>query len=169
MIERINAICVVSIPAAPPSSKSGSDKLIAVSVVVLCTVIPIAIAGFLLYMQQIPPDHSEVFSSVGLSVENYSNGNWTVAVTRGNVTVSDVYLIVVIPSNGTQTVFKAFVNLTLSVNDTDATYYDNNGNARLDIGDKLILKSAGGHILSGYKVQLLRRDDRISTIRELPT
>jgi len=154
-------------PSAIPSSKGDHGKLIAITVVILFTVIPMAIAGFL-YTRPVHPTNMDVNLTVDLRVESYSDGNWTIVVTHGSKPVSGVQLQVVNRTDGTLIIQKALDILTQSYNDPDVTYYDRNENSRLDTGDRLILKSSGGHIIAGYYFQLIRNESIIGSIRELP-
>jgi hypothetical protein len=135
---------------------AGTIMLIIMVSVLLIIIVPLSLFWFWAPFDRTPDYPMDVFSSVGLRVENYSDGNWTILVTGGSEPVSSVLLIIVIPTNGTQTVVKALANLTPSNNDPDADYYDTNDNKRIDAGDTLVLKTTGGHILAGYKVMLLR-------------
>jgi hypothetical protein len=160
-----------SIPSAHPYQNNHPGKLYAVSVVIFITIIPLVIAGFV-YLQSVHIDPDEVFGksfpSVNLKVDDYSDGNWTVLVIGGGIDISDVRLIVIVPSNADITVRKALVNLIPMKNDPDAIYYDRNGNAKLDTGDNLILQSSGGHIIPGYNVRLIGNGYLFGSIGKLP-
>ena len=158
----------LSSPQPKKPLTAGTIMLVIMVSVLLVIIVPLSLFWFWAPFDRTPDYPMDVFSSVGLRVENYSDGNWTILVTGGSVQVSGVQLIIVIPLNGTQTVFKALDNLTLSDNDPDAIYYDTNENTKLDTGDSLVLKTSGGNILAGYKVILLKNDNIIGSIRELP-
>jgi len=156
----------------PPPKPERSGKLIAIVVVIVILVIvmPLAIAGFLVvYLQTLPPDSSpSVETNLGLRVETMQTGGWLVSVTSGTKTASSVTLQVINPSTGAPTVSKLVSALAPAYSDPDAKYNDNNGNNRLDAGDTIQLKTSGGHIVAGYKVQLLVGDNIVGMIKELP-
>jgi len=155
----------------PPPRQDRPGRIIAivVVVVVLVIVLPIVIAGVLMvYLQTIPVDGGHVETTMGLRVEKLQSGGWLVSVTSGSKTASGVTLQVINPSTGAPTLNKVVASLAPSYNDSDARYNDNNGNNRLDAGDTIQLKSSGGHIYAGYKVQLLVGDSIVGTIKELP-
>lgn len=155
----------------PPPPKTDPGKIIAiiVVVVVIAVVMTVVIAGFLVvYMQTLPMSGGDVETTLGLRVESSGGGYWLVTVTAGSKAVSSVRLQVITPSTGQSTVSKMVGYLAPAYNDPDATYIDNNGNSRLDAGDSIQLKSSGGHIAAGYKVQLLAGDSIIGMIKELP-
>jgi hypothetical protein len=156
---------------APPPQKPDGSRIIAiiVAVVVIVVVMTVVIAGVLVvYMQTLPMSGGDVETTMGLRVESSGGGYWLVTVTAGSKAVSSVRLQVINPSTGQSTVSKMMSNLATTYNDPDAVYNDNNGNSRLDAGDSIQLKSSGGHIAAGYKVQLLVGDSIIGMIKELP-
>lgn len=153
----------------PPKDNTGKIIAIVVVAVILVVVLPIIIAGVLIvYLQTLPAGGGEVETTLGLRVEPQGNGNWLVSVTSGTKTVSSVRLQVINPSTGQSTVNKAMSYLAPAYNDPDASYNDNNVNGRLDAGDSILLRSSGGHVAAGYKVQLLVGGSVVGTIKELP-
>jgi len=155
----------------PPPQKQDSGKIIAiiVVVVVLLVVITVVIGGVLVvFLQTVPTSGGDVETTLGLRVQKAGSGTWLVDVTAGSKAVSSVRLQVVDPSTGLTTVSKMMSYLSPTYNDPDAIYNDNNQNNRLDAGDSIQLKSSGGHIAAGYKVQLLIGSSIVGTIRELP-
>jgi hypothetical protein len=157
---------------APPPQKRDPAKILAiiVVVVVLLVVMTVAIAGFLVvYLQTLPSSGGNGETPpFGLRVETTASGGWLVSVTAASFSTSSVRLQVIDPSTGLTTVSKMMSHLAPTYNDPDATYNDNNDNSKLDAGDTIQLKSSGGHILAGYKVQLLSGENIIGTIMELP-
>ena len=155
----------------PPPQKQDSGKIIAiiVVVVVLLVVIPVVIAGVLVvFLQTVPASGGDVETTLSLRVQKAESGTWLVEVTAGSKAVSSVRLQVINPSTDLTTVSKMMSYLSPTHNDPDAIYNDNNQNSRLDAGDSIQLKSSGGHIAAGYKVQLLSGENIIGNIRELP-
>ena len=155
----------------PPPKKEDSGKiiLIVIVVLVLVVVVPIVLAGVLVvYLQTLPQTGGDVETSLGLRVEKTAGGDWIVSVTSGSKAVSSVRLQVINPSTGQTTVDKMAGSLAPTAADPDATYNDNNGNGKLDAGDTFQLRSSGGHIAAGYKVQLLVGSSIVGTIKELP-
>jgi len=131
------------------------------------TTIPIAIAGLIEYIKTTDEPTSPV-TLLSMNVEDHSNGNWTIRVIRGSYSISNIILQVINQTNGDCNVQKVLINTTQSYNDPDILYNDNNENSKLDLGDSILLKSSGGNIKPGNKVQLILRDNVIGTIRELP-
>jgi len=155
----------------PPPKKEDSGKiiLIVIVVLVLVVVVPIVLAGVLVvYLQTLPTSGGDAETSLGLRVERSSGGNWTVWVTSGTKDAVDVRFQVIDPNTGSTTVNKMINALLPGQKDPDAVYNDNNNDYRLDGGDTFLLKSSGGHIAAGYKVQLLVGSSIVGTIKELP-
>jgi len=159
----------MSIPSSPPASGSGTSKYKIAIVVVLLAVWLITHVGFLYVYMQTSHHVPFVYPSVGLSVEDHSDGNWTVVVIRGSTANSNIQLQVINDTNCILIISKALVDLTPSSNDPDVIYYDNNVSARLDVGDSFLLKSSGGHIIPGYKIQLIQDDYIVGMVKNLPT
>jgi hypothetical protein len=157
--------------APPEPDKTG--KMIAVVVVVIIFLVAVSVvaAGILVvWLQTLPSDggHEEVETNVGLRAESRGNGNWTISVTSGSKNAVDVRLQVIDPATGSARVSKMVYALLPKFDDPDGVYWDNNQNDKLDAGDTIQLKSSGGHVKAGDKVQLLKGDSVIGTIKELP-
>jgi hypothetical protein len=156
---------------APPPKKPMSRTIIIVIVVVvvLVVLVPVVLAGILVFwLQALPSSGGNVETSLGLHAVNQGNGNWLVEVTSGTKYASDVDLQVTDSSTGLTTVNKGVAMLAPTYGDPDGTYNDNNHNEKLDAGDTILLKSSGGHIGAGDKVQLLVGSNIIGSIRALP-
>ena len=153
----------------PRQDRPGRIVAIVVVVVVLVIVLPIIIAGVLIvYLQTLPYESPTVETNLGLRVEPLQAGGWLLSVVSGTKTASSVTLQVINPSTGAPTVSKLVSSLAPAYSDPDARYNDNNGNNRLDAGDTIQLKASGGHIVAGYKVQILVGDSIVGMIKELP-
>ena len=107
-------------------------------------------------------------TAFGLRTEKASDTDWLVDITGGSQVSADITLVVINPSTGASTYSKSVSSLLPASNDPDATFNDNNKNNRLDAGDSLLLKGAGGHFLAGYKVQLLKGNMIVGIVNELP-
>lgn len=156
---------------APPPRKPMSGALVAVIVVaiVLAVVIPVAIVLMTAKPATTTPQEprDDVETALGLRVVD-SGGDWIVEVTSGSKAVSSVRLMVINPSTGAANVNKMLGTVEYQDNDPDASYNDNNGNNKMDAGDTILLKSSGGHVHSGDKVQFVTGDTVIGAIKELP-
>jgi hypothetical protein len=120
------------------------------------------------FFQTLPPDSPEIETTIGLRVSSGGDGTWLIDVTSGTRPAQSVTLQVSNPATGQPTLSKKVSSLAPYCSDPDATWNDNNHNDRLDAGDTILLRSSGGHVSTGYKVQLLAGDNVIGTIKELP-
>ena len=127
-----------------------------------------ALAGFLYVYFQTSGPLPYKDPSVGLDLDEHSDGNWTVVVTSGSNANSNIRLLVLNNTTGCLIISKALVNLTPSNNDPDVIYYDNNGNAKLDVGDSFLLKTSGGNIIPGCKILLIQGDNIVGMVKNLP-
>ena len=117
---------------------------------------------------------------VGLSVVKNSNGDWLISVTSGGgQNLAKVYIRVTNPTTGALVVLDASYYHALTpgvrtwgaVGNETGVYNDNNGDDKIDARDSILLYNAGNHggmNLAGMKLQLLKGENSIGTIEELP-
>jgi archaellum component FlaF (FlaF/FlaG flagellin family) len=144
----------------------STGKLIAIiaGVVGMVIVLPVILVGFLvLYLQTLPQGSDVVETSLGLSTAKTSGGDWLISVTSGSATSSSVTVLVTDPNTGATIVSSRLT----SINAADGTYNDNNGNNKVDAGDTVLLRNTAS-VNPGMKVQFLKGESVIGTIRELP-
>jgi hypothetical protein len=138
-------------------------------VIIVFILLPIGLVELIIFIRPTPVDYDGgIVTTIGLRVADRSAGNWTIEILSGRKDPRDLRLQVINPSTGALALSKVVASLAPSYNDSDARYNDNNGNNRLDAGDTIQLKSSGGHIHAGYKVQLLVGAAIVGTIKELP-
>jgi len=140
---------------------------VAVSVIIAICLVGSAVALYPAPVGREPPGGD----GFGWRVEALVNGDWMISITTGSYTISGLVLQVVDPANGS-----ALVKEPLSAGtagNPDFLVNDTNGNKRLDAGDTIILKGTinglpSSNIQAGFRVQLLRNDNVIGTLKELP-
>jgi len=145
----------------------STEKIIAiiVVVVVLVIIIPIVLAGILVvYLQAVPQSGGSVESPLGLRTERTINGDWLISVVSGSQKAADVDMQVVNPQTGA-VVYHYPVN---AMNPADCTFNDNNADSKLDAGDTIAIKDTAS-VDPGMKVQLVKGENVIGTIKELPS
>jgi len=104
----------------------------------------------------------------GVRIENSTGGNWTVLFTGGAVALKSVRMTVTNCSTGEKTVDKPMTAFLPEKNDTDAAFNDWNGNNRINAGDSILLKCSSPNIKPGYKVQFLKGETVLASVKEIP-
>jgi len=105
----------------------------------------------------------------GLRIDNTTDGDWLILIAQGYVSsLKSVHMMIMNSSNGEKTVDKPISAFLPANNDQDAVFNDSNGNNHIDSGDSILLKGSSQNIKSGYRVQFLKGENIIGTIREIP-
>jgi hypothetical protein len=107
----------------------------------------------------------------GLRVETVENGDWLVDIVSGSIEPNAVSIQITNSSTGGE-LLKAPVSSGTAAN-PDFFWNDSNLNNKVDAGDSILLKGTvngqpNPRIQAGFKVQFLRDDTIIGTIKELP-
>jgi hypothetical protein len=102
-----------------------------------------------------------------MRAEKNSNGDWLISIIQGSKNAGDVRMQVM-NTNGTAALNVYPVN-TLAA--PQGVFNDLNSNNKIDAGDNILLYNAahGGSDLAGLKLQLLKGESIIGTIKELPS
>jgi hypothetical protein len=152
--------------------------------------ITVVLAGVLVvYLQTLPTSGGNVETNLGLRIEKNSDGDWLISVTGGSQTATTVTMQVVDPNTG------ALVGTTLggltynnalsaaaalnyiggaAAGSAWGAFNNNNANTKIDAGDTIVLYNAdivthlNGKNIAGMKVQFLKGDSIIGTIKEIP-
>jgi len=135
---------------------------------ILMVAITVVLAGVLVvYLQTLPQGGGGAENPVGLSVQKNSAGNWLVSVSSGGGQNTGDVTISVTNANTGASIFNAKLN-TFSAN---FIYNDNNIDSKVNSGDSILLNAtaSGGLCAAGYKVQLLKGESVIGTVKELPS
>ena len=143
-----------------------NDKAVSpVIATILMVAITVVLAGVLVvYLQTLPQGGGGAENPVGLSVAK-SGSDWLISVSSGGgQNTADVTLQVTSISTGAS-VLNVKVASILSAN---GTYNDNNADGKINSGDTLLLKTTAGGPVAGMRVQLLKGESVIATIKELP-
>ena len=164
-----------------------NDKAVSpVIATILMVAITVVLAGVLVvYLQTLPSGGGGAENPVGLSAAKNSNADWLITVSSGggqalttvNIQVTDLTTGAIVATT-LAPVAPANYNFALApAANWGATptgvYNDNNANNKIDAGDTILLYmlDAGhtnGKNLAGMKVQLLKGENSIGTIKELP-
>jgi hypothetical protein len=153
---------------AKPARKGITSKglgQIMVVVAVMSVVTPIAIVWILVNTgtyQTGPPMGAE--NPVGLMTRRSPSGDWEINITSGGgQALGNVTFLVIDNRTGA-----ALLSTGLSAfNSTFGSYLDADRNGKINAGDRIVLKSSST-IKPGLKVQVLKGESVIATIRELP-
>jgi hypothetical protein len=138
----------------------------AVSVIIAICLVGSAVALYPVPVHEEPPGRLG-----GLRVEAVDNGDWRIYVISGNIKPSAVDIQITNPSSGAE-MLRAHVSSGTAGN-PDFFWNDSNQNDKVDAGDDIVLKGTvngqpNPDIQPGFKVQFLRGDTIIGTIKELP-
>jgi hypothetical protein len=158
------------IPQPPPRQRVSNEKIIGIIVVLVLLMVMIPVIAGVLWVYT-RPESSWTESGdvgrenpVGMSVAKNSNGDWLITISSGGgQKLADVIIVVTDPNTGAS-ILRGNINALAAAN---GTYNDNNGDSKITSGDSILLKS-GGPVVAGMKVQLLKGESVIGTIRELP-
>jgi len=107
----------------------------------------------------------------GLRVETVENGDWLINIVSGSIKPNAVSILITNSSTGGE-LLKAPVSSGTAAN-PDFFWNDSNLNNKVDAGDFIVLKGTingapNPKVQAGFKVQFLRDDSIIGTIKELP-
>lgn len=149
--------------------KPNARMLLAIVATAIFLIISISVMTNYYPTQNPQLNDSPPKTEYGLRVDPTSPGNWTINIAGGSYKASTVWLNIIKPSTGELTVNKIVSKLAPAQKDSDAIFNDQNANSKLDAGDTIILYASGGHIIAGYKVQLIQDRNIIGTIKELPS
>lgn len=108
---------------------------------------------------------------IGTRAEALPNGDWSISIVSGYKRVGEVVIQVINPDTGASLVSERLS--AGAAGNPDFLLNDTNGNDRLDAGDTILLRGTvngqpNPRIQEGFKVQFLRGDTVIGTIKELP-
>jgi hypothetical protein len=139
--------------------------------VAVSVIIAICLVGSAVALYPAPVIREQGGEPPGLRVEAIEHGDWQIDIISGSYKASAVYLQITNASTGSE-----MVNAPLSsgtVDNPDFSLNDSNQNKRLDAGDSIILRGTingqpNPNIQAGFKVQFLKNDNIIGTIKELP-
>jgi flagellin-like protein len=173
-----------------------NDKAVSpVIATILMVAITVVLAGVLVvYLQTLPQGGGGAENPVGLSVAKNAQGDWLISVASGGGQArTTVTMTVTNPDTGAVLNLAAAVGavttykFTLDANGASTRlpnnaaaaanavgeYNDNNANSKIDAGDSILLYHNDGvhngiNGLAGMKVQFLKGDSSIGTIKELP-
>ena len=154
-----------------------NDKAVSpVIATILMVAITVVLAGVLVvYLQTLPQGGGGAENPVGLSVARNSSGNWLVSVSSGGgQSLNDVTLQVTDSNSGAKTISLRLATSGTPISNATARYNDNDGNVKINSGDSFLIYSFanpanGGFAYAGEKVQLLKGESVIGTIKELPS
>jgi hypothetical protein len=139
--------------------------LIVVVVVVLLVLIPVILAGVLVfYLQSLPASGGNVDTNLGIMTDTTPIGDWMLTITYGSQPASSLTLHVTNSSTGQTVLTKNIPSIKYPTSDPDAIYNDNNGNNKVDAGDSIILKASGGHVQVGDMVRILKGESIVGTV-----
>ena len=170
-----------------------NDKAVSpVIATILMVAITVVLAGVLVvYLQTLPQGGGGAENPVGLSVAKNSDGDWLITVSSGGgQALTTVNMVVTDPNTGASvgttlapatkynyplpiTAAPSYIPSGAAIGAAVGVYNDNNLNQKIDAGDSLLLLTLdavhlNGKNLAGMKVQLLKGDNSIGTIKELP-
>jgi flagellin-like protein len=156
-----------------------NDKAVSpVIATILMVAITVVLAGVLVvYLQTLPQGGGGAENPVGLSVIKNTSGNWLISVSSGGgQSLNDVTLSVTDPNTGAKIISVKLATAGTVINaPATATYNDNDLNVKINSGDSFVVYSATngavtpGTCAAGQKVQLLKGESVIGTIKELPS
>jgi len=119
-----------------------------------------------------PPHRGDgLWIGIGLQTEALPGGDWLMNITAGSRDANEVYIQVTDPATGRASILAKVSSGTAS--NPDFTWTDRSGNKKLDAGDSILLKgTVNGQpnlkIQDGFKVQIMKNNDLIGTVKELP-
>jgi flagellin-like protein len=149
-----------------------NDKAVSpVIATILMVAITVVLAGVLVvYLQTLPQGGGGAENPVGLSVQKNTVGNWLISVSSGGgQNLGDVSLSVTNAQTGVS-VLSCKLNV---IPVADGNYNDNDGNTKINSGDSFVLINntavPPGVCVAGMKVQLLKGESVVGTIKELPS
>lgn len=163
-----------------------NDKAVSpVIATILMVAITVVLAGVLVvYLQTLPQGGGGAENPVGLSVAKNSAGDWLITVSSGggqaltavNIQITDPNsgAIVACTLAGPPATYNFALGPAANWGATPVgVYNDNNGNSKIDAGDSILLYNLdAGHLdgknLAGMKVQLLKGENSIGTVKEIP-
>ena len=160
-----------------------NDKAVSpVIATILMVAITVVLAGVLVvYLQTLPQGGGGAENPVGLSVAKNSAGDWLITVSSGGgQALTTVNIQVTDPNTGAIFVGVAGTSYNHALAPAaqwgagatlTGLYNDNNGNSKIDAGDTIILYTLGhngGSVLAGMKAQLLKGENSIGTVKEIP-
>jgi len=144
-----------------------NDKAVSpVIATILMVAITVVLAGVLVvYLQTLPQGGGGAENPVGLSVTKNTAGNWLISVSSGGgQNLADVSLSVTNANTGVSALSSKLNVIPAAA----GVYNDNNGNSKIDSGDSILLNDTAT-VDPGMKLQLLKGESVIGTVKELPS
>ena len=118
-----------------------------------------------------PAQEGDDWTIVGCRTEAIPGGDWLINITSGRNDPKAVNMLVIDPATGTAILSAKISSGTAS--NPDFTWTDWSGNNKLDAGDSILLRGTingqpNPKIQDGFKVQFMKNNHIIGTIKELP-
>ena len=126
--------------------------------------VPLIFVGVLFNtLINLPTSSGYVDTTVYLTSERNSGGDWILMVQSGSVAASNITLKVISKATGTAVLSSRLT----AINPSSGSFNDNNYNDKIDAGDTILLKDTA-YVDPGMEVQLMKGEKLMGHVDRLP-